>query len=165
MARLRVDAAGPDEARALLRTCCGSSRWVERMMARLPFGGSEALQAAAREEWLALDTADWMEAFRHHPRIGDLEALRQRFGDTSHLATQEQAGVARASEEVLAALAAGNDQYENKFGYIFIVCASGLTAGQMLSILKARLANDPETEIRVAAGEQARITALRLNNL
>ncbi|HJR57798.1 MAG TPA: 2-oxo-4-hydroxy-4-carboxy-5-ureidoimidazoline decarboxylase [Vicinamibacterales bacterium] len=165
MARLRVDAVAPGEARALLRTCCGSSRWVERMMARIPFGGPESLQAAAREEWFALTRDDWIEAFRHHPKIGDVEGLRRRFADTRHLAAQEQAGVAGAPEDVLAALAAGNAEYQNKFGYIFIVCASGLTAAEMLKILRARLANDPESELLAAAEEQAKITALRLNNL
>lgn len=165
MERLRVDAAGLDEARTLLHTCCGSSRWVDRMIARRPFGSREGLQAAARDEWFALTAADWMEAFRHHPKIGDVQSLRERFADTSHLASQEQAGVAEASEDVLAELATANDEYEKTFGYIFIVCASGLTADQMLASLRARLSNDPWSELRVAAEEQAKITALRLNKL
>jgi 2-oxo-4-hydroxy-4-carboxy-5-ureidoimidazoline decarboxylase len=165
MARLRVDVSTPEEARALLRTACGSSAWVERMMARRPFGTRAAMQAAAQEEWLALTPSDWLEAFRHHPKIGDRAALRQRFARTRHLAAQEQSGVDGAPEDVLAALAIENDNYEQKFGYIFIVCASGLTAEQMLSILRARLSNDPDAELGIAAAEQAKITALRLKDL
>jgi 2-oxo-4-hydroxy-4-carboxy-5-ureidoimidazoline decarboxylase len=158
----RLDLAAPDEARGLLRTCCGSARWVERMTARRPFGGREALLAAARDEWFALTPADWREAFDHHPRIGDRDALRRRFAATRRLSENEQAGVDGAPEEVLTALAEGNRAYEDRFGYIFIVCATGRSAGEMLALLRARIANDPDTEIRIAAEEQARITELRL---
>ncbi|HVL68108.1 MAG TPA: 2-oxo-4-hydroxy-4-carboxy-5-ureidoimidazoline decarboxylase [Vicinamibacterales bacterium] len=165
MARLRVDAAPPGEARELLRACCGSRRWVEAMLARRPFGTLDALLAAARDAWFALDRADWLEAFADHPRIGDREALTQRFPETRHLASREQAGVDGASDDVLTALAEGNEAYEGRFGYIFIVCATGLTAQQMLAMLRRRLENDPLTELRVAAEEQAKITALRLRKL
>jgi 2-oxo-4-hydroxy-4-carboxy-5-ureidoimidazoline decarboxylase len=162
---LRVDSASPDEARELLRACCGSSRWVERMLARRPFGAEEALLAAARDEWFALDPADWTEAFAAHPKIGDRDALRSGFADTRHFAAREQSGVDGAAEDVLTALALGNAAYEKKFGYIFIVCASGLTAGQMLKALRKRLRNDPAAELRIAAEEQAKITVLRLKKL
>lgn len=165
MAALRVDTAPADEARELLRTCCGSGRWVERMLARRPFGSLEALLDAARAEWFALPPADWQEAFAAHPRIGDLSSLRERFAGTRHLAAREQSGVDDASEGVLAALAEGNAAYEQKFGHIFIVCATGLTAEEMLARLRARLSNDPDTEIGIAAEEQARITELRLKKL
>ena len=162
MGAWRVDAAPAEEARALLRACCGSRRWVERMLARRPFGSDASLLTAAHEEWFALTPADWQEAFAEHPRIGDREALRHRFAETRHLASTEQAGVDGAAPDVLTALAAANDAYEARFGYIFIVCATGLTAEQMLAMLRARLTNDPWTELRMAAGEQAKITALRL---
>jgi 2-oxo-4-hydroxy-4-carboxy-5-ureidoimidazoline decarboxylase len=165
MAPLRVDRASRDEVRALLRTCCGSSRWVERMLDRRPFGTGDVLLAAARAEWFALDPADWKEAFAAHPKIGDRDALTHRFPDTSHLAAGEQSGVDGAPEDVLTALAAANAAYEMTFGYIFIVCASGLTAEQMLAMLRDRLENDPATELRIAAEEQAKITALRLKRL
>jgi 2-oxo-4-hydroxy-4-carboxy-5-ureidoimidazoline decarboxylase len=165
MAPLRVDALPPEEARALLRACCGSSRWVERMLERRPFGSEEAMLSAAREVWVALGPADWIEAFAAHPKIGDRDALRSRFAETRHLAAREQAGVDGAPEDVLSALAAGNAAYEEKFGYIFIVCATGLTAGQMLARLRDRLANDPAIELRVAAEEQGKITELRLRKL
>jgi 2-oxo-4-hydroxy-4-carboxy-5-ureidoimidazoline decarboxylase len=162
MASLSVDAASADEARSWLRACCASTRWVERMLQRRPFGSVEQLLAAAREVWFALDAADWKEAFAGHPKIGDRDSLRTRFPDTAHLAAREQAGVDHASEDVLSALADGNQAYERRFGYIFIVCASGLTAVQMLEILQTRLNNDSATEILIAADEQAKITALRL---
>ncbi|HET7220621.1 MAG TPA: 2-oxo-4-hydroxy-4-carboxy-5-ureidoimidazoline decarboxylase, partial [Vicinamibacterales bacterium] len=102
------------------------------------------------------------EAFRHHPQIGDRDALRRRFPATHHLSEREQAGVAEAGSDILAALAADNQKYVDKFGYIFIVCAAGKSAGEMLALLRHRLDNDPRAEIRIAAEEQARITALRL---
>src|SRR5690242_11363130 len=101
----QLDSAADEEARALLRRCCGAHRWVEGMMARRPFGSSEAMLASAREVWLGLDRDDWLEAFSHHPKIGDRESLRQRFADTAQLSEREQAGVDGASGDVLAALA------------------------------------------------------------
>lgn len=132
------------------------------MHARCPFGSLEALLDAARAEWFALTPADWQEAFAAHPRIGDLSSLRERFAGTRHLAAHEQSGVDGAPEDVLTALANGNTAYEQKFGCIFIVCATGLTAEEMLARLRVRLINDSLTEIGVAAEEQARITELRL---
>lgn len=161
----RLDLAAPDEARDLLQSCCGAAAWVDRMMARRPFGSREALVDAARDEWFALGRSDWLEAFRHHPKIGDRDSLRQRFARTAHLSECEQAGVDGASEDVLEALAEGNREYERRFGYIFIVCASGKPADEMLALLQRRLPNSPEVEIRVAAEEQARITELRLMKL
>lgn len=135
------------------------------MLGRRPFGGGETLLRAAREEWFALAPADWREAFAHHPKIGDRETLRRRFAATRHLSEKEQAGVDGASEDVLTALATANRTYEERFGYIFIVCATGRRADDMLAMLESRLLNDPETEIRIAAEEQARITELRLRQL
>ena len=158
----RIDAASEADARAFLTTCCGSRRWVERMLARRPFGCDERLQAIAREEWLALAPDDWRDAFSHHPKIGDRAALRVRFPATAHLSDDEQRGVSGASDETLDALADANRAYEEKFGHIFIVCATGKSADEMLAILQERLHNDPATELQIAVEEQAKITALRL---
>jgi 2-oxo-4-hydroxy-4-carboxy-5-ureidoimidazoline decarboxylase len=158
----RLDAAADADVRAFLTTCCGARRWVERMMARRPFGSDDRLLAAAREDWFALAPDDWREAFSHHPRIGDRESLRARFPQTAHLSTAEQEGVAGATDATLDALAEGNRQYAEKFGFIFIVCATGKSADEMLALLQQRLGNDPDSELRVAAEAQARITALRL---
>jgi 2-oxo-4-hydroxy-4-carboxy-5-ureidoimidazoline decarboxylase len=135
------------------------------MLLRRPFGGVPALLTAAREEWFALAPDDWRDAFAHHPKIGDLGALRARFAATAALAEREQAGVAGAPDAILEALAEGNRAYEQKFGFIFIVCASGRSAGEMLDMLRARLRNDPRTEMLIAAEEQAQITARRLEVL
>jgi 2-oxo-4-hydroxy-4-carboxy-5-ureidoimidazoline decarboxylase len=120
---------------------------------------------AARDVWSALSREDWLEAFAHHPRIGDVDALRQRFPATHDLSTREQSGMSGAPEAVLAALADANRAYEEKFGYIFIVCATGKSADEMLALLEARLPNDEATELRIAAAEQAKITELRLERL
>jgi 2-oxo-4-hydroxy-4-carboxy-5-ureidoimidazoline decarboxylase len=158
----RLDAAAETDARQFLTRCCGSARWVERMLAHRPFGSDAQLQAMARQEWFALTPDDWREAFRHHPKIGDRDALRKRFPQTAHLSAAEQGLVSEATDAVLDALAAGNRAYEERFGYIFIVCATGKSADQMLAMLCDRLNNDPQEELLIAAGEQAKITELRL---
>ena len=159
-----LDAAAAGDARAILTACCGSSRWADRMLARRPFRSREALLTAAREEWFGLGPDDWLEAFSHHPKIGDRAALAARFPATHHLSEGEQAGVDGAPDEVLAALAEANEAYAGRFGFIFIVCASGKTAEEMLQLLRDRLPHDRDTELRVAAEEQMRITALRLTS-
>jgi 2-oxo-4-hydroxy-4-carboxy-5-ureidoimidazoline decarboxylase len=135
------------------------------MLARRPFGTTAALLAAARNEWFSLLPKDWKEAFTHHPRIGDREALRARFPATHQLSEREQTGMAAASDQIIEALAQGNAAYERRFGYIFVVCASGKSAGEMLDLLTARMQNDPIIEICIAAEEQAKITELRLKQL
>jgi len=162
---LRLDRAEIGTARDMLRSCCGSTAWVETMLSRRPFRTRDALLSAAREVWCNLERSDWLEAFSHHPKIGDRAELRERFPTTGHLSEKEQAGVDGASEATLTALAEANGEYERKFGYIFIVCATGKTAREMLEMLSDRLRNECESEIRIAAEEQAKITALRLLNL
>ena len=158
-----LDAAAAADAHATLSACCGSSRWTGRMLARRPFGSREALLMAAREEWWALSPEDWLEAFSHHPRIGDRAELAARFPATHHLSAREQTAVAEATETVLTALADANQAYVDRFGFIFIVCATGKTANEMLELLRERLPNDRDTELRIAAEEQAKITELRLD--
>jgi 2-oxo-4-hydroxy-4-carboxy-5-ureidoimidazoline decarboxylase len=158
----RIDSAPSADAAHMLRSCCGAARWVDGMMARRPFGSQDALLAAARDVWSGLSADDWREAFAHHPRIGDRDALARRFPDTHDRSAREQSGVDGASRDVLDALVSANDEYVDRFGYIFIVRAAGRTADQMLAILRQRLQNDPETEIRIAAAEQLQITLRRL---
>jgi 2-oxo-4-hydroxy-4-carboxy-5-ureidoimidazoline decarboxylase len=153
------------EAEAALARCCGSSRWVNGMAAARPFRTEENLLVLADRIWRECSPEDWREAFAHHPKIGDLDSLRSRFTTTHAWARGEQGGVASASETVLRALAEGNRRYEERFGYIFIVCATGLSAEEMLARLERRMHNDPVTEVQVAAGEQAAITRLRLRKL
>lgn len=156
----RAKAAEINEA--VLRRACGSSTWVERMLARRPFPSQAELLKAARDEWFALGEADWLEAFSHHPKIGDRASLEKRFPATHDLSAKEQSGVSAAREDVINALAIDNETYVKRFGFIFIVCATGKSAEEMLKLLRDRLNNDRATELRIAAEEQAKITALRL---
>ena len=158
-----IDAAAVNDARAMLQRACGSSRWVSRMLARRPFGSDAALQAAAREEWFALGEADWLTAFSHHPQIGDRASLAARFPVTHDLSAKEQAGIGGAHQDMLSELAEANETYLDRFGFIFIVCATGKSAEERLQLLRDRLRHDRATELRVAAEEQAKITALRLS--
>ena len=149
-----------------LQKCCGSAAWVENMVAAFPIADAKTLLNAATTIWNKLSKADWREAFTHHPKIGgDIAALREKFASTSTWAEGEQASVREAAQETLEALAAGNTAYEKKFGYIFIVCATGKSAAEMLALLQARLPNKPENEILIAAGEQDKITRIRLEKL
>lgn len=166
-----VDAAlqalnGRADVLEALTRCCGSSRWAAALAAHAPFASRTQLHGLARSIWWEQDDADWLQAFTHHPRIGaDPAALRAKFGATADWSAGEQAGVQGASESVLAELAQANVDYERRFGHIFIVCASGLSAAQMLGHVRARMHNTPQNELRIAAGEQAKITALRLDKL
>jgi len=154
-----------EEARAAFLRCCGATQWARQMTTRRPFADPDVLLAVADEIWAGLLQDDWLEAFAHHPRIGDLDSLRTRFAGTRAWAEGEQAGAATASEEVLYTLAEGNRAYEERFGYIFIVCATGKSADEMLDLLHARLPNTPVAELPVAAEEQRKITRLRLEKL
>jgi 2-oxo-4-hydroxy-4-carboxy-5-ureidoimidazoline decarboxylase len=155
-----------EDARAALLRCCGSRRWVEGMLARRPFADAGALLAAADEVWGGLAAPDFLEAFTHHPRIGaSVDELREKFRATSRWSGEEQGGVAEADAQTLEALAALNADYAARFGFIFIVCATGKSAAEMLALLQARIHNEPEAELRIAAGEQAKITRLRLEKL
>jgi allantoicase len=146
--------------------CCGSRRWVAGMLSARPFQSRDHLFGHAQVSRWHLGDGDWKEAFTHHPRIGaDAGALRQKYAQTATWAEGEQSGVQGASDDVLFALADANRAYEAKFGYIFIVCATGLTAEEMLRRLRERTDNEPASELRIAAGEQAKITALRLAKL
>lgn len=151
---------------AALTRCCGSSRWVAAMVALRPLESRAQLFGMAEQLWWHLGDGDWHEAFGHHPRIGeDPAALRARFASTAGWSSGEQAGMSAADEATIAALAEGNRTYAERFGFIFIVCATGLRADEMLARLHDRLPNSPAAELRIAAGEQVKITALRLAKL
>jgi OHCU decarboxylase len=161
----RLNALPADQAEAELRTCCGSRAWARRMADARPFRDEAALYDAADAVWWALDEADWLEAFRSHPRIGERKAQAAQTGREQAWSAGEQSGMDAAAETVQQALADGNRAYEARFGHIYIVCASGRSAEEMLAILTARLANDPRTELRAAAEEQRKITRIRLEKL
>jgi 2-oxo-4-hydroxy-4-carboxy-5-ureidoimidazoline decarboxylase len=155
----------PDAARAELRKLCGCGAWCEAMTSARPFAGPDALHAAADAAFDALADDGWLEAFACHPRIGDLESLRMKFAGNREWSRGEQSGVDSADERTIVALARGNDDYFARFGYLFIVCATGKSAAEMLGLLEARLTNDPADELRVAAAEQRKITHLRIDKL
>jgi allantoinase len=154
-----------NRARNELLKCCASTRWVEVMLAARPFADDSAILQAAGKYWWGLDRDDWLEAFAAHPKIGDVNSLRAKFANTRQWAGNEQSGVAAASEATLQRLAKLNDEYLAKFGYIFIIYATGKSADEMLAILESRLPNDAEAELKIAAGEQLKITELRLRKL
>jgi 2-oxo-4-hydroxy-4-carboxy-5-ureidoimidazoline decarboxylase len=161
-----LNALPPAAARAALERCCGATRWVEAMLARRPFLDTPQLLAAADTVFAEAGQADLLEAFSHHPQIGaDIAELRRKFANTGDLAAAEQSGAAAADTQTLEALRAANQAYLARFGYIFIVCASGKSAAAMLALLEQRLHNDPASELRIAAAEQAKITKLRLERL
>lgn len=165
MTLAELDRLPAAEARAAFERCCGARRWVEAMEAGRPYRRSEALLVAAERAMDALGRADWLEAFSHHPRIGDVAALREKFATTAAWAGAEQSGTATAAEATLAALARGNEEYHRRFGYIFIVCATGRSADEMLAMLEQRLRNPPDAELAIAAAEQRKISRLRLAKL
>lgn len=145
--------------------CCGSTAWVERMCPFFPADDMVEILEDAEEQWWLCSEADWKEAFTHHPKIGDVESLKKKFASTATWASHEQSGAANAGQETLEALAKGNADYEQKFGYIFIVCATGKSADEMLALLQERLPNSAVEEIRIAADEQNKITKLRIEKL
>jgi 2-oxo-4-hydroxy-4-carboxy-5-ureidoimidazoline decarboxylase len=154
------------EAHAALLRCCGAERWVLGMLERRPFASERELMYAADDVWAGLGPADYLAAFAHHPEIGaSLDSLRARFQSTATWSSAEQASVGAADEATLLALRDGNRAYKQRFGYIFIVCASGKSAREMLEALEGRLANTPDAELGIAAAEQAKITKLRLAKL
>jgi allantoicase len=130
-----------------------------------PFPNLESLLAAANDTWWSLDRSDWLEAFRSHPKIGEKKAAGRVSAQSQQWSGQEQAGIASAARETVDSLAALNRSYERRFGFIFIICATGKTPDEMLSALRERLRNDPEAELPIAATEQRKITELRLKKL
>src|SRR6185295_12035459 len=139
-----------------LTRCCGSSIWVKNMLANRPFSSAEQLYQTAEKVWYACGPADWQEAFLHHPRIGE-KNLKEKFGSTQQWASQEQKGIATASEQILIDLLNLNKQYEKQFGYIFIICATGKSAVEMLELLRTRMKNNPDDELKIAMAEQNKI--------
>ena len=153
------------EAEPLLRNCCAAETWVQGMLNARPFIDRDSLYAACRQLWPQLTEADWLQAFEAHPRIGNLDSLRKKYASTRTLAGDEQAGTRQADEDTLQRLSTGNQAYLDKFGFIFIVCATGKSAPEMLELLEQRLCNTRAEELQNAAQEQAKITELRLEKL
>ena len=160
-----LDAIPAAAAAELLRACCGATRWVEGMVARRPFGNEGTLYTAADDLWWSLGKADWLEAFSHHPRIGESRAAAAQSERARDWSGGEQGGMTGAAHDLREELAAANAAYDERFGYICIICATGKSAVELLEITRGRLANSPGVELRIAAEEQRKITRLRLEKL
>ena len=154
-----------DQAATELLKCCGSHRWAQRVVQSRPFDDLDQLAQVATAIWWDCERDDWLEAFRSHPKIGGQKSEAEVSGLSRSWSAQEQASVQDASSETLTELAQLNHDYEAKFGFIFIVCASGKSPEEMLGILRSRIGNDEDSEPRIAAEEQAKITELRLRKL
>lgn len=153
------------ETKQQVLNCCGSTAWTEMMLEMMPFYSVEEMHICADEAWRSTKEADWKEAFTHHPKIGDLKSLKEKFASTLNFTTGEQAGVKEAGDDVLMELQKMNDAYLKKYGYIFIICATGKSADEMLTALKERMENNAERELKIAAGEQQKIMHLRIEKL
>jgi 2-oxo-4-hydroxy-4-carboxy-5-ureidoimidazoline decarboxylase len=153
------------EAELLLMQCCTSGRWVKQLAEVRPFYSMSSLKNTADKIWKGLSESDFLQAFEGHPKIGDVNSLREKYSNTKVLASGEQGLVSEAPEQVILSLSAGNEEYLQKFGFIFIVCATGKSASEMLSLLQQRLPNDRTTELANAADEQRKIFQIRLDKL
>lgn len=160
-----LNALPSEQATKELLQCCGSRRWADEILMRRPYASLETLLTSADDIWWSLQPRDWLEAFRSHPKIGEKKAAESVSEQSRQWSGQEQAGVSNASRETADSLAKLNQAYEQKFDFIFIICATGKSSEAMLSALRARLENDPATELPIAAAEQSKITELRLKKL
>ena len=154
-----------EQLRQELLNCCGSQAWVNKMLPFFPADDMVELLYDAEDQWYECTESDWLEAFSHHPKIGDVESLKEKYATTAHWASGEQIAVNTASQQTIEALAKGNEAYEKKFGFIFIVCATGKSAEEMLELLQQRLTNTKDEEIKIAMDEQNKITQIRLQKL
>lgn len=141
---------------------CGSPKWVDQIITKIPFTSLDHLIEEANSIWWSLSAKEWNLAFAAHPKIGDAKALKEKFKAKNSFEQDESKGAHDADDNVLNELAAYNTEYEERFGFIFLICATGKTALEMLESLKIRIKNDCDTEIKIAAGEQAKIIRLRL---
>jgi OHCU decarboxylase len=154
-----------DEAESAFFDCCGSHKWAARMTAARPFTMLEDLFRSAEDIWFSLGPQDWLEAFAAHPKIGSKDTSTAQQHRSANWSAGEQSGISEAEDAVLTDLKKANKLYEEKFGFIFIVCATGKSADEMLAICRARFGNSSQTEMQIAAAEQAKITEIRLTKL
>lgn len=161
----RINQATTSEADSIFGDCCGSATWASMMTMVRPFNSEGELMNIAVAVWKDLQTEDRLEAFAAHPKIGEEKAASKQQARAAEWSAGEQAGMNSADGLLKQELAAANREYYEKFGFIFIVCATGKIAEEMLELCRARLANERETEIMIAADEQQKITEIRLRKL
>lgn len=160
-----INKASLEQAYAVFESCCCASSWIEYMINARPFNDSNALLKASGKCFSQLTEADYLAAFTGHPQIGNLKTLHEKYANTSGTASNEQAGMSSAKKDLLAEMLQLNKDYLQKFGFIFIVCASGKSATQMLDLIKSRIGNERLLELKIAGHEQAKITQIRLEKL
>ena len=160
-----LNSLAPSQAEAEFLKCCGAKHWAQQMVAARPFRDLNELIIKADSVWWSLNSEDWLEAFHSHPKIGEKKAAAPTAVEAQQWSEDEQSGIRDSAQQTLDALAKLNQTYEETFGYIFIVCASGKSSEEMLAILHDRLKNNAAEELRIAAAEQAKITLLRLRKL
>ncbi|MEM1402220.1 MAG: 2-oxo-4-hydroxy-4-carboxy-5-ureidoimidazoline decarboxylase [Pseudomonadota bacterium] len=165
MSLIDFNAMADSQAREALELCCVSENWIGGMMARRPFADADGVRDAADDVWAAQGEADILQAFEGHPKIGDVKSLAAKYRSSGGLAAHEQSGVSSATDSIIQRLADGNNAYETRFGFIFIVCATGKSAAEMCALLEARLGNERDDELIIAAEEQRKILRLRLEKL
>jgi OHCU decarboxylase len=158
----RLNRLSREEAYAELLKCCGSTRWARELAALKPFWDVTQVIILGHRIWTEISEEDWLEAFRAHPKIGETKAAASVSEQERRWSEGEQARAREAADETRAALASANREYEERFGFIFIICASGRTAEEILAALRRRMSNERDAELRVAADEQWNITELRL---
>lgn len=160
-----INLVKPRQAESIFKDCCGSAKWASRMTASRPFASESELIDKAANIWNDLEPEDWLEAFSAHPKIGETKAAPIQQQRSAEWSAGEQAGMISADDLLRQELAHANREYVEKFGFIFIVCASGKSASEMLELCRARISNDRKTEIAIAAREQQKITEIRLKKL
>jgi 2-oxo-4-hydroxy-4-carboxy-5-ureidoimidazoline decarboxylase len=152
----------PREAVAEILSCCGSPAWARKLTAMRPFANEQKLFDAADECWQGLPPSDWLEAFRSHPRIGEQHSQNKTTATSAAWSKSEQSQMKDADAAILMRMREGHREYEERFGRIFIVCASGKKPAELLRILEQRLKNDPAQELLESAAQQKQIMQLRL---
>lgn len=165
MNQIKLNLLNEQQAQQALSHCCVAPRWIEGMLAARPFNNREQLLSTANTVWQRLDEDDYLAAFEGHPQIGDLSTLSEKYAATASKAGHEQSGMCQANTSTLEKMITLNNDYLHKFGFIFIVCATGKSAEQMLALIEQRINNNRAEELQIAAGEQAKITQIRLENL
>lgn len=158
-----LNALSNEDAATWFEQTCAATHWIDSMVEKRPFASIDELKSVAIAEWEGCNEADYLEAFTAHPMIGDVDSLRKKFANTKAIAAGEQSGASDASEATLLALKDQNHAYLEKHGFIFIICATGLSAQTMLNELNKRLPNATESEIATAAQEQIKITLIRFD--
>jgi OHCU decarboxylase len=161
----RLNTLSVTDAEHEFHKCCGCAEWATRLTAARPFESVDQLAETADQIWWRLEPRQWLEAFHSHPKIGEKKAAAAVSADAQKWSENEQSGIRDSAPETIDELARLNQEYEKKFGYIFIICAAGKSSEEMLDQLRTRLQNEPDEELRIAATEQAKITQLRLGKL